>query len=80
MTPQRQMILDTYDRTQEEEANWLSGSLLVPRDGLLTVLARNPCSDSASAYFCVSKQMLTWRRQITGVDVQLSRRTSRADA
>ena len=31
MTPARLMILDTYNKVQEEEADWLSGALLVPR-------------------------------------------------
>lgn len=74
MTPKRLMILDTYDKVQEEEANWLSGALLVPRDGLLSILSKNPCNVSASAHFDVSQQMLSWRRQVTGIDAQLRHR------
>ena len=76
MTPQRLMILDTYDKTQEAEADWLSGSLLVPRDALLYVLSRNPRNEYAASHFNVSTKMIAWRRQKTGIDIQLRRRSS----
>ena len=75
MTSKKLLILDTYNTAQEDEANWLSGALLVPRDALLAVLARNSDSEQAALYFNVRNQMLTWRRQATGVNVQLSRRS-----
>ena len=31
----------SFDREQEEEANWLAGCLLVPRDGLLAAFREN---------------------------------------
>ncbi len=74
MTSQRLMILDTYDKAQEEEADWLSGSLLVPREALLQVLSRHPDNHAAS-FFKVSGQMITWRRQVTGIDIQRRRRS-----
>jgi IrrE N-terminal-like domain len=75
MTSHGLMILDTYNKTQEEEANWLAGALLVPRDGLLQVLSRNSRDDHAASHFCVSTKMLAMRRQLTGIDVQLRRRS-----
>ena len=76
MTHEGLMILDTYDKTQEEEANWLSGSLLVPRDGLLIVLSQNSCNKAASTHFAVSSQMIIYRRRVTGIDTQLRHRSS----
>lgn len=76
MTPERLMILDTYNKTQEAEANWLAGSLLVPRDALLHVLSRDPRSEYAASYFNVSTKMVDWRRQKTGINIQLRRRQS----
>ena len=70
------MILDTYDKFQEEEANWLGGALLVPREALLYVLSRNRRNENAALHFSVSTQMIKWRRQMTGVDKQLNRRPS----
>lgn len=75
MTPQKLMILDTYNKAQEDEANWLAGALLVPRDGLLQFLARNSQNGHAATHFNVSEQMIAWRRQATGIDVQLRRRS-----
>jgi uncharacterized protein DUF955 len=77
MTEQRLMILDSYDKTQESEADWLSSALLVPRDPLLFVLSRNPSTDYAASQFNVSNDMINWRRQKTGIDVQLQRRAGR---
>lgn len=74
MTSQRLMILETYDKTQEEEADWLSASLLVPREALLQVLSRHP-ENHAASFFKVSEKMITWRRQMTGIDIQLRRRS-----
>lgn len=74
MTPDRRMILDTYDKLQEAEANWLGGALLVPRDALLQVLSRNRCNEEAASHFNVSIQMINWRRRMTGIDKQMNRR------
>jgi hypothetical protein len=77
MTAERLMILDTYNKAQEEEADWLSGALLVPRDALFQRLVRDSRDDSAASYFNVSKAMIVWRRQVTGIDIQLKRRSPR---
>lgn len=73
MTSARLMILDTYDKTQEGEADWLSGALLAPRDALLYVLSQNPRNEYAASHFRVSTDMITWRRQTTGIDIQFRR-------
>ena len=76
VTADKLMILDTYDKVQEEEADWLSGVLLVPRDGLLEMLSHNRRNENAASHFNVSTQMIEWRRRMTGIDRQLSRRRS----
>lgn len=77
MTEQKLLILDSYDKTQESEADWLAGALLVPRDPLLVVLSRNPSTEYAASQFNVSNDMINWRRQKTGIDIQLQRRAVR---
>lgn len=74
MTAAKLMILDTYDKTQEAEADWLAGALLVPRDGLLKVASEDPRDEYAAERFDVSVPMLKMRRQRTGIDIQLRRR------
>lgn len=77
MTDQQLLILDSYDKAQEEEADWLGAAMLVPRDPLLLVLSDNPSTDWAASQFKVSTEMITWRRQMTGIDIQLRRRAAR---
>ena len=77
MTEQGLMILDSYDKGQEDEADWLGGALLVPRDPLLDVLSKDHSTTNAASFFGVSKDMIKWRRQTTGVDIQLRRRAAR---
>ena len=63
----------SYDASQEEEANWLAGCLLVPRDGLLAVGRRNSDRGYLASRFGVSRDMIAWRLRVTGVSMQLRR-------
>ena len=74
MTPERLMILDTYDKLQEAEADWLAGALLVPRDALLDMLSRNRRNEDIASHFNVSTKMIEWRCRMTGIAKQLRRR------
>lgn len=64
--------LTTYGRDQEDEADWLAASLLLPRDGLLQRFHR--CRDIAAtaAHFRVSVELARWRLNVTGVLRQLN--------
>jgi Zn-dependent peptidase ImmA (M78 family) len=61
-----------YNVDQEEEADWLAGTLLLPRPALLSIRYRNLDNSTASEHFKVSSQMLTWRFRMTGVDYQIN--------
>ena len=74
MTPERLMILDTYDKLQEAEADWLAGALLVPRDALLDMLLHNQSIKAIASHLNVSTKMIEWRSRMTGIDKQLRRR------
>ena len=67
------LLLNTYDRGQEEEANWLSGCLLVPREAALLIRRNGTDLRVAAKAYGVSLQMLDYRLNVTGVDAQLSR-------
>jgi hypothetical protein len=69
-----QMMLSVYDPLQEEEADCLSGTLLVPRDALLHVLELGYDHGRAAAHFVVTKDLLTMRINLTGVARQLANR------
>lgn len=64
------LILHTYDKSQEEQADWLSGCLLLPREALLSILRKKLDNDEATKMFKVSPQMLQYRMNITGVKKQ----------
>ncbi|MEO0383612.1 MAG: ImmA/IrrE family metallo-endopeptidase [Pseudomonadota bacterium] len=72
LTEDGHFIPATYDQSQEAEADWLAGALLLPRPALLRIRRTGLSDDQAMENYLVSKQMLTWRFRMTGVDYQLS--------
>jgi Zn-dependent peptidase ImmA (M78 family) len=67
------MALRTHNEEQEEEANWLAGCLLLPREALVTIRRMGYSDEEACSEYGVSPAMLRFRLNITGVDVQLRR-------
>lgn len=65
--------LRTYNEEQEEEANWLAGALLLPREALLSIRRKRMSDDEVCQEYGVSLPMLRFRLNVTGVDVQLRR-------
>ncbi len=61
-----------YDQDQEDEADWLGGTLLLPRPAMLAIRRTGLTDDGAMFEYQVSRQMLTWRFRMTGVDYQLA--------
>ena len=59
------------DATQEEEANWLGGCLLLPRRFLLESVRRGDDISSIAQTCGVSEQLARWRVNVTGVKRQL---------
>lgn len=68
------MMLKSYDKAQEEEADWLSGSLLLPRDALLSIKRRRLDTASAALEYGVSQKMLNYRLAMSGVNRQYGAR------
>ena len=67
------LLLSSYEREQEDEAEWLSGTLLVPRAGLLIAYRSTRDPRSLANHFGVSVVMLNWRLRMTGVATQAQR-------
>jgi len=65
------MWLKTYNKDQEAEADWLSASLLLPREGVLRVYRSKRNINSVAANFSVSKELATMRINVTGIKRQL---------
>lgn len=66
------MLLKSYDRAQEEEADWLSGCLLLPRDALIAIRRRGLKAGDAAAEYGVSTKMFNYRIARTGINKQFS--------
>lgn len=68
------LLLHSYDSNQEDEADWLSATLLVPREGLLRHIFQSHTVSSSASHFGVSNKLLNWRKQMTGVETQAGQR------
>lgn len=66
------MLLKSYDKLQEEEADWLSGCLLLPREALIAIKRRKLQIADAASTFGVSQRMLNYRLATTGVNRQFT--------
>ena len=66
------MLLSSYEKQQEEEADWLSGCLLLPREALLSIRRRGIAVTDAASQYGVSMKMLTYRNAMTGVNRQFA--------
>ena len=67
------MLLSAYDKEQEDEADWLSSCLLLPRDALVHISRVGQDLQVAAEHYCVSVKMLKYRMAMTGVDRQFGR-------
>lgn len=72
MTPEGYALRD-FDEKQEAEANWFAGCLLLPREVLADCLYKRKATDEALEEYGVSKQLYTYRQNMTGVRKQFSR-------
>jgi IrrE N-terminal-like domain len=71
--PNTDLSLRTFDKAQEEEANWLGGCLLLPREVLLHIKATHLSNEAACRHYGVSAKMLSYRMNVSGVNIQHSR-------
>lgn len=75
-TEDGQIVPSHYDQEQEDEADWLAGTLLLPRPALLKVIRAGLAHAKICEKYMVSNQMLNWRLRMTGVKYQLNSRRS----
>lgn len=65
------LLLSDYPQELEDEANWLAGAVLLPRNALLFHRGRGSSVVEIASEYGVSDQLCTWRLNMTGVDRQL---------
>jgi Zn-dependent peptidase ImmA (M78 family) len=66
-----------YWKINEDEAAWLSGCLLVPREATLAVALTGTAIGVTALEFGVSTQMMTYRMDVTGTRKQAQARACR---
>lgn len=64
------MLLSAYAKQQEEEADWLSGCLLLPRDALFSIKQSGLEDKEAASAYGVSVSMMKYRMSMTGINKQ----------
>jgi IrrE N-terminal-like domain len=72
VTPEGLMLLRNYDKQQEDEADWLAGCLLLPREALISIRRRGLDGADAADAYGVSLKMLNYRMAMTGVNRQFA--------
>jgi Zn-dependent peptidase ImmA (M78 family) len=65
------LVPSNYNQEQEDEADWLGGTLLLPRPALLKIRRQGMQELQAMQHYQASEEMLKWRIRMTGVDHQL---------
>jgi len=65
------LLLSDYPKELEDEADWLSGAMLAPRDGLVSLRRRGFNNDQIRTEFGISIELATWRLRMTGIDRQI---------
>ena len=70
LSPQGHLLLSSFEREQEDEADWLAATLLVPREGLRIRFQSTRDYQALARHFGVSLDMLNWRLRMTGIPRQ----------
>ena len=69
-----ELALRGFSKSAEDEANWLAGALLLPRDALVYLKKSRLSTTEACRTYGVSQRMFNYRLSVTGVARQFSRR------
>jgi Zn-dependent peptidase ImmA (M78 family) len=75
-SPDGTLMLSAYDKQQEDEANWLAATLLLPRPALLRIVHNRMHLEEAAERYRTSRALLQMRLNQTGVNIQLRRRAA----
>jgi IrrE N-terminal-like domain len=64
------LVMRSFNQQQEEEADWLAGCLLLPRDALVHSAKHGLTIQQIADKYFVSAKLATFRQRITGIDAQ----------
>jgi Zn-dependent peptidase ImmA (M78 family) len=65
------LVMRSYDQKDEDEANWLAWSLLLPREGILTCKRQGLTVIEIAERFGVTESLVNFRLRMTGIEAQL---------
>jgi Zn-dependent peptidase ImmA (M78 family) len=68
-----------WDPTLEDEAEWLSGALLISDEAALHIVRSRIPDDEAMPLYGVSRKMLQFRLNVTGARIRVARSRNFAD-
>jgi IrrE N-terminal-like domain len=68
-----QLATRTFNQKQEDEANWLGWTLLLPRDALFAARRSRMADAQIAEAYGVTERLVAYRAQMTGVDAQIRR-------
>ncbi|NNM77114.1 ImmA/IrrE family metallo-endopeptidase [Sphingomonas sp. ID1715] len=71
------LLVSDFSQEQEEEANWLAGALLAPREALLAARKAGRTPAQICQQFGISSELCLWRLRMTGVEAQMGYSRSR---
>ena len=71
------MVMRSYDRKQEEEANWLGWSILLPREALVSARRLRLSNLQIAQKYGVTEDLVEFRLRVTGVKAQFGRAARR---
>lgn len=67
----------SWNPEQEQQADWLGATILVPRPAALAIARSGEPHDDAAARYGVSVQLMQWRIRATGALLQSARESGR---
>ena len=68
------LLLSDYPKEIEDEADWLAGALLAPREGLLIYRKKGMSVEAIASIYGISRELTNWRLRMTGIEKQLRAR------
>jgi len=78
MSEELDLAIRSFDKKQEDEANWLGWAVLLPRDAIVTCLRRRMNVSAIAEEYGVTEDLVTFRKRITGVEYQFRAARRRA--
>jgi len=78
MSEELDLAIRSFNKKQEDEANWLGWAVLLPRDALVACLRRRMNVHAIAEEYGITEDLVTFRKRITGAEYQFRAARRRA--